>query len=197
MAAQRPWGLSAYLLPLQVKHGQIFLEVGAGHLSKHKCMLGVCLHWFPVYLSGALPFWSHWRNSLLMLPIAPALLHCVVRISALSHRREQSQGPQTHLAEAVLDLGTVTGIPQSSNYCHLVWVSDLEQGAGQHAGLPLPADQPRAELWPFIIVTMMVITVIYWTLTVGQALLGVLHGNRASSPLLLLPGFSRPLLLMF
>lgn len=65
-----------------------------------------------------------------MLPIAPALPHHVARISALFHRREQSQGHWTHLAEAVLDLGTVTGIAQSSNYCHLVWVSDLEQGAG-------------------------------------------------------------------
>lgn len=51
----------------------------------------------------------------------------------VSQAWEQSQGHWTHLAEAVLDLGTVTGVPQSSNYCHLVWVSDLEQGAGQHA----------------------------------------------------------------
>lgn len=42
MEAQSPWGLSACLSPLWVKkHGQIFLEVGAGHLSKHKCVLRV------------------------------------------------------------------------------------------------------------------------------------------------------------
>lgn len=56
--------------------------------------------------------------------------------------------------------------------------------------LLLPADQPRAELWQFIIVTMMIIAIIYWTLTVGQALLGVFHGNGAFSLLLLLPSFS-------
>lgn len=56
-----------------------------------------------------------------------------VLISALPHRREQSQGHWTSLSVAVLDLGTATGIPQSRNYCHLAWVSDLEQEAGQHA----------------------------------------------------------------
>lgn len=55
--------------------------------------------------------------------------------------------------------------------------------------LLLPADQPRAELRQFIIVTMMIIAIIYWTLTVGQALLGVFHGNGTFS-LPLLPSFS-------
>lgn len=93
----------------------------------------VRLQWFPMYLSETLPSWSHRRDSVSVLPIPPALPHHVARISALSHRREPSQGHWAPLAEAVLDLGAVTGIPQSSNYCHLVWVSDLEQGAGQHA----------------------------------------------------------------
>lgn len=46
--------------------------------------------------------------------------------------------------------------------------------------LLLPADQPRAELRQLIIVTMVIIAIIYWTLTVGRALLGVFHGNGAS-----------------
>lgn len=56
--------------------------------------------------------------------------------------------------------------------------------------LLLPADQPRAELRQSIIVTMMIIAIIYWTLTAGQALLGVFHGNGTFSLLLLLPSYS-------
>lgn len=60
--------------------------------------------------------------------------------------------------------------------------------------LLLPADQPRAELQQFIIVTMVIIAIIYWTLTVARALLGVFHGNGAFSLLLLLLSFSPPFL---
>lgn len=56
--------------------------------------------------------------------------------------------------------------------------------------LLLPADQPRAELRQSIIVTMMIIAIIYWTLTAGQALLGVFHGNGTFSLLFLLPSYS-------
>lgn len=40
------------------------------------------------------------------------------------------------IAVAILELGTVASIPQSHNYHHLAWVSDLEQGAAQPAPPP-------------------------------------------------------------
>lgn len=45
---------------------------------------------------------------------------------------------------AVLELGTVTSIPQSHNYHHLARVSDLEQGAAQPA-LPPAASRPTTD----------------------------------------------------
>lgn len=45
------------------------------------------------------------------------------------------------IAVAVLELGTDSSHPQSRNYHHLAWVSDLEQGAAQPA-LPPAASRP-------------------------------------------------------
>lgn len=47
------------------------------------------------------------------------------------------------IAVAVLELGTVTHVPQSRNYQHLVWVSELEQRAAWPA-LPPAASRPMS-----------------------------------------------------
>lgn len=60
--------------------------------------------------------------------------NCANGCSALQPGAEPESSPL--IAVALLELGTVSSIPQSHNYHHLAWVSDLEQGAAQPARPP-------------------------------------------------------------
>lgn len=70
---------------------------------------------------------------------------------------------------ALLELGTVTSIPQSHNYHHLAWVSDLEQGAVSLGCLLLPADRLLVIASRVHNNNLMMIIVIYWTLAADPA----------------------------
>lgn len=91
---------------------------------------------------GALFAWMLGGQSSHSVPVPHLPYHvakCAQPCSALQPGAEPEASPLT--VAALLELGAVTSIPQSHNYHHLAWVSDLEQGAAQ-PGRPPAASRP-------------------------------------------------------
>lgn len=75
----------------------------------------------------------------LYCPLPCHMVNCANLCSVWQPRAEPKASRLT--AVAVVELGTVTSIPQSRNYHHSAWVSDLEPGMARPA-LPPAASRP-------------------------------------------------------